>query len=529
MKKLIAVSILLALLSTAAFAELKVSFWLDITQNLFSGQTYLDDWTTRTHYRGPGKVDFFTNTGETWRGSEMMITLDYRKENIRANIEFNGHNMVIGNDTVFTQGPGNTNSFHDVLEKFFIENYFVEGNLGKLYAQYGNRADRGAMNAFRFDAGQTGWWNRRASGYWEVPRFFGVQSVGGFINGNDWQRIFRRNQNSNPGLSTVGTQDNFHQGYMLVRANVLDNLSVEIAGSRREAEAGDNGSRISLGARVSGRKIADFLTFDALYHVQGGDPTMNSDYNPAGVAGYPAGGRHDEADGAGLWGHRFGLYAGVGLLDDNLMVSFGYTGYVVGQEQISKLNDTRGLSKGTEDYFVYHPLYSGIDLRAQFKAGDLTLAFNNNFSFAAVKGTSNLDRAGIYTGILGKDEEQSFFALSNALAVGYQVTSEFDVVFQAINWAQWHYAKNHAGNTLVENVQDRFGVSLTAGYSFNPNFRLMGGLAMRLNHTTRTDGASAQARLQHSGPGGENLELAPGASKVGNFYFGIPITFLVTW
>jgi hypothetical protein len=40
MKKLIAVSILLAILSTAAFAELKVNFDLDITQNLFTGITY---------------------------------------------------------------------------------------------------------------------------------------------------------------------------------------------------------------------------------------------------------------------------------------------------------------------------------------------------------------------------------------------------------------------------------------------------------------------------------------------------------
>jgi len=128
MKKLFAVSILLALLSTAAFAELTTQVNIEVTQNLFTGRMYVDDLATQTStanspdvgYMGPGSFNFWTDNGmiRNWdpvggttnggaanwtqaRDSRIQLKLQYNR-NVRQIIFGNVLTIILKHDYTMT-------------------------------------------------------------------------------------------------------------------------------------------------------------------------------------------------------------------------------------------------------------------------------------------------------------------------------------------------------------------------------------------------------------------------------------------
>jgi len=565
MKKLIAVSILLALLSTAAFAEFRVSFMVDITQDVFSGRLWLDDYTDNPsndgtghpggYNRGPGTVDFFTNNNATGRRSEININLDYVLENFQMRLQFTPHRWINGRhidgntDAHLTRGNNAGSTLDNLLTTMNIGDYYVQGNMGNLYGYFGNSWRRGAassggaydvFNARRYTT------HSPAFGYITQAQYDADSPGDAFLRGVTEIRVpFRLYGVQLPGFEFL-PNDEWSQvlggAYMLLGARFLDGFSFEIAGGRNTntrldtdgrplayasggSSASDDEARIAFGARFSGVKVLDLFNFDVMYNARGGDPTMNAEYrNYTGSGQYTTNLAHED-DGRGMWDHRFGVYADFSLLDNALGLGIGYTGRVVYQENINRLNTTRRHPTKNEDLQLWHPWYNGIDVKLRFATGPITIVSNNNISFAHVQGNKDFNMVGIYgggggandnrNGTVGNRGEQSFLGLTNSISFGYQMSDNLDIVFQAINWAQWNNAKATGGTRVMDTVSDVLGLTVTSRYAINRNFAVMGGLAARIDHHTQKDIGTA-------GTGQDALE-------VGRFYFGIPITFQVNW
>ena len=306
MKKFISVLILLAFLSAAAFAEedlaegnsidkekshgFKLSFELDMTQNLFSGIIPMDDLANtkqNPNHEYPGKFDFFTENRNDMRQSEMFLRLDWNKDDIfDARLELTGHKLVNGRD----RGLRENYSFLDLFDELAIGDFWVRADTDYMNAAYGRLNNRGIMNDFRFDKEKT-WWDRRYTGANLAGmntlgpyRFFGYQMPG-----------FRYTEVNNHGA----IHGNEH--YMLVGGK-YNGFGLELSGSRFAYKAEDRGSAISLGVRGSGADIADLLNFELMYGITGQDVTMNrfGDNNEFAKIG-------PFKDGKGRWEHRYGL------------------------------------------------------------------------------------------------------------------------------------------------------------------------------------------------------------------------------
>jgi hypothetical protein len=493
MRKLISVLVLFGFFSVAAYAELKASFNLDITQNLLSATTPLDDDADtegNPSNRFPGKFDFFTENRNEQRQSEMYLRLDYLAEGFDARVEFNGNTLVNRRDRGIREGF----SFVSLLDAFPVGDFWVRGNLGNINALYGRIHTRGTTNDYRFDTNT--WWDRRYTGA-NPPngdtlgpyRFFGFQMP-----------KFRYTEVNNHRVMHGG------EHYMLVGAK-MNNFGLELSGSRLVNKAVDQGSAISFAARISGVEVADLINFDVIYGVTGEDATMNEfgDNNTNSHVG-------KYADGLGHWDHRFGLYGGLNLLDGNLGLGFGYSGSFLFYEKWEE----KGGSPSGSDLQRLGPYYNGIDLKAQFKGIDrLTFTTAINASFSTVKGTKNDENTrymglGILSGgLLSEKQEEAFFGLAAGLTVGYDLGNNLDVAAQIKNSAQWEDYKDD--NKELNTVRNQLGVALTVRYQITQNFTIMSGLAMQMDHITND---------------GKNPEIT---YKGGDLYFGIPITLNVVF
>ena len=226
--------------------------------------------------------------------------------------------------------------------------------------------------------------------------------------------------------------------------------------------------------RVSGDKVFNYLTFDAVYRVQGSnmnlddlDPLMSyPNYIPAP----PPENEDDEQlnfqtrkmDGEGSFGHTIALFAqpSLGTIAPDLNVSLGYSLSFQSQENISAYYNGTGLYRAVfyniNDFhnpFRFHydnsvdikrsaPFFHGIDLRANY-SGIEKIIFNtqNNISFASAKGSDTdivygLRPSGTYSAndyfaspYLKKEESDKWFYVYNTLGVRYELSA--NVYFHA--------------------------------------------------------------------------------------------------
>ncbi|MCL2410742.1 MAG: hypothetical protein FWC97_03780 [Treponema sp.] len=503
MKKCISILVLLAFLSVAAFAEFRVSFELDLTQNLLSATMPLGfdaDTEANPSHRAPGNLDFFTHNRNEMRQSEMFLRFDYVLENVDARLELTGHSLVNSRDRGLREG----NSFLGLFDELRIGDFWVRGNLGVAHAAYGRFHSRGVMDAYRFD--NNTWWDRRYTAgnadtnpqRWVdtlgVFRFFGFQMPG-----------FR--------YTEVNNHRTLHGGehFVLVGGNFGD-FGLEFSGGRYQNTAADGGSAVSFAARGSGVNVADLVTFEVMYGVTGHDRTMNmfgSNDTHSNVGPYP--------DGLGRWEHRFGLYGALTVMDGDLGLSFGYSGGFLAFEQWAENADTVLPHPNNTDLRRFGPLFHAVDLKAQFRGIDrLTVTSAINASFSAVEGTALSDdtwRMGLgilSNGPLDEDQEELFFGLAVGFNVGYMLTDNFDVALQVKNSTQWENYVHNA--TELNTTRNQLGVALSARFAITPNFSLMGGLAMQMDTITQSGQTG----------GGSDINF-----RGGDLYFGIPITLQV--
>ena len=490
MKKFISVLILLALLSAAAFAELSVSFELDMTQNLFSLTNPLgNDADTKANpsNRYPGSLDFFTQNRNEMRSSEMYLRFDWEKEYFDARLELVGNRLINRRDRSLREGY----SFLDLFDELAVGDFWVRGDFENVNAAYGRLNTRGVMNAYRFD--NDTWWDRRHTGNANLGpyRFFGYQMPGfGYNEVNNHAAIHG------------------YEHYVMVGGKFAD-FGLELSGSRNTNTAVTNGSAISLGARIFGAQVADLINFEVMYGVNGSDPTMSMFGDENGFANVGP-----FADGKGRWEHRFGVYGGLDLMDGGLGIAFGYSGAIeIFEKWEAKATPA---SPNEKDLQIFGPFYSGVDLKAQFRGlENLTITAAVNASFSNVKGvkfedqTWNLGLGILSPGVLGEKQEESFFGLAAGLNFNYQLNDNLDANLQLKNSAQWTGYIND--ETEFNQLANQFGLALTARYKMGDFFSVTGGLAMQFDHVAQD---VVKPTLNYSG---------------GDVYIGFPITFNVSF
>jgi hypothetical protein len=325
-------------------------------------------------------------------------------------------------------------------------------------------------------------------------------------------------------------------------------------------------SSIAGAFRVQGAKVADLVSFDAIYRILGTDAgtrleNMNGIQDPM----------RSGLDRAGGWRHDLGAYAGVTLFN-MLGIGAGYTASFYSIEQTRVGDET----SATVEYV--RPLFSGIDLRLRFTGVEnLTVALNSNLSFAwqrgendletttggrfiqpmgwrlqgfgfldptyhisSTSGTTGIDSFQGYYGsslkgatiatvsavpaiegnMWNTDQEDSWFALWNTLGVQYRITPKLTVnasvgnrlgVYDFIAVPKKEFAK-----WTTENFQAAVGAS----YAFTGNITFGAGLHLNI--------WSMQADITTSLLSGDDSpQLTVG--KIGEVRFAIPIRFQVSF
>jgi hypothetical protein len=313
---------------------------------------------------------------------------------------------------------------------------------------------------------------------------------------------------------------NANVSYVATSVN-LDPITVALSGGAfaipEAAGPAMSYSKGNAGIRVSGNKIADIVTFDVIYKISGADP--NTDTNKLDP---PKQGEGPQPDGRGAWNNAFGLYANIDVLD-GLGLGVGYSGLFAIHED-EEIENVVGLSDGT--YKTVSPWYSGIDLRVAYTGiENLTITFNNNFSFAGATGedpsdskkfvASTVSVTNLGTPIPGlvKDQKDSYFGMYNALGVNYKLADNLTARAEIAN-RLGTYTFDDDGDKY-EGVVERLRIVLSANYTANSHVGFEGGLAFQIDHTS----AKAPADIWWNSK----------EYKGGTFTFGIPLRLHVVF
>jgi len=407
MKKLVAISVLFAGLATAVFAqsggwsnEWKVGLSAMFITDMFYaakvtgkteetqettitppiwGLTKTDGTTTKEIGKyDKGVTSFFPNS----RSLPGKPGGDYR---LMLSLENSGENYSMWANIAMDDSPGepwNVNKKWLNKDDFSVWKFFSEGRLLDDFGFHGTAgifaADVGSKSA------PGGWVDTNATwGSWiawsELNRF-GIWryikrngdsgSVGGvnyhsdnFRSQNQWGNVF---------AVSITPVDNFRfaLGYRFDAFDSWWNPNDIDTGAKTDSRSNINGTFM-----LSGRP-ADVITFDVFYSVIGQDGNTFS--RPADKFGY------NDPEGKG-WSNLIGAYVGINGIE-NLALSVGYTVHFNAYEGGGFLCDDGDYAQ-SKAVTYNSPIYSGIDLRLGYSGIDkIGLKFNNNLSFAGVKG-----------------------------------------------------------------------------------------------------------------------------------------------
>jgi hypothetical protein len=519
MKKLIAISILLTILSVAAFAQFKASLNADFYPELLKASAPLDDLADREKaYSGTGRFDFFSSWG-TWYSNELRLSLNYDDPdgNYSGYLRFRGDGLIRPGDGFYTSGGVNNGGDVDAnkLFDYAIDEYAVKGKVGIITGYFGNQANRGKVNRFQnFSNFQDG---VKVDNYGILmPR---QGTIGGSTNTNSYLTRFPQIYGTVADLdvnnirrvaSDGATATKYNATYVAATVDLssLAPISVELASSvfggyDGYTAASPSWSKGNAAIRVSGSKIADIVTFDLIYKIIGGD--QDTDKNEEDL---PKQGSGPEPDGEGTWHNSFGVYANIAILD-GLGIGIGYSGYV-------KVDEDEEVGDDTNKYT--NPFYSGIDLRFAFTGIDkLTATLNNNISFTGNTGKDPADNQivnGVF-GALGEDQKDSYFGMYNALGLNYKLSDALTARAEFANRFGSYTFDNDGDKD--EYLYDKLRIVLSAAYSANAHVGLEAGLAFQIEHATLKvpdDSATLYNEKEFKG---------------GDFTFGIPLRLHVVF
>jgi hypothetical protein len=502
MKKLLAVSILLTLLTAAAFAQLGVSVYGDFYPDLMkitaptglASDANEKDRAAFPGYLGNGTFDLLSSSNMTKSDNEVRLELkftDPKEKKYEGFLQLKA-DAFFKRDGGFYEGvSAGAITTKDLLTQLIIGDFYLKGSVGMITGYVGNTANRGVTNDGRFNIFNNfvDKWNMGNLGILlpsaaditydddgdpdtpEIPT--GYYTAG--LNALDVNNLRRS-------VKFTSTPSNLDLTYVSFTMD-LSPIKIDIAGDLGNLPSNvgqpNTASYTNAGGafRISGSNIGP-VNFDAIYKIYGTDGDTDNKANP-----------DDQPNGEGLWNNAFGLYANLNLIEA-LGITVGYSGYVRTQED--KKNSSGDITK-----HIY-PYFSGVDLRFQFTGVDkLTLAFNNNISFSGITNDSddktNIHPIAPYTAAsnISADDPQrasevseGYFGMFNALAIKYMISDALAASFQVGNKLG---TLNHTDNSVEgsekkqDYVIDQLFVTAGAEYSLGSNVLLGAGLALNVN------------------------------------------------
>ena len=498
MKKLIAISILLTVLSAAAFAEtedaggkllpgfhvrLEGKFQPDLL--LVTSPTG-DAANVEKNYEGNGTFDFLTTYG-TWQVNDLDVWITYGDPDgkFAARVQLNAEKWINNLAASTYDSDQSLLSFLNIP----FGDWDLWGKVGIFRGFAGNTAQRGVVARYHDTADVF-------VDKFKIDNYGIINPFGAHLDMNN----LRRN------ISTASA-DNAKQGgnaYLSLQADVspiIVDVATELGTFFPEATAlaTDSYSAASGAFRVSGKGIANLVDFDVIYKLRSFDPSTDTKVDTP-----------EQPDGKGITEHAFGLYANLNLID-GLGIGIGYSGSVRAQE-----NETTG----TEDLRYLYPYFNGIDLRFKLSMIDkLTVTFNNNVSFSSIQNDDDILTTvyGVKQEVLptpgtrDKEFTSSYLALYNHLALKYAITDALSANVSIGNKLNSYNTTNDQDETkqiVHDEATDTFIGTAYADYGFTRNVKMQAGLAIQI-------------------VGNSWKETDQTAADWGSFTFGIPIRFAI--
>jgi hypothetical protein len=518
MKKIVAISVLLVSLTAAVFAQDGWTFGLSATHvsdlvwaSKMTGKsetTPAGGGATQTTEFGKytkGVFNFFNqalngSVNSTPNGTPSPDNrLLFSVKNAGENHEVYADLRMDGWETFKNDGG---------LRAFFFENgvcedWYVKGNAGPFNAQIGSQSYGGWVSNNGTWNGFYGWNTTSRFGVW-TPNMYGDHN---FFAGNEF-----RTWKEWGDIVAVGV------GFGDYKVSLGHRLNPEWSFSNPAAatDPADSASSANASILLSGRPI-DMITFDVFYSLYGLD-TYTFAYQDTTGGAVPN----------GKWQNLLGAYVGVNAIE-NLGLSIGYTAnfdvYEKGGYYTNAADQTAGDETKLKGRTYTAPFYSGIDIKLSYSGIDkIGLKFNNNISFAGVKGTEfkTLESAKATVGLAGnvidKDVSHNWFRWETELQATFALIENVSLTLHLGDRLGVMSSENKstAGVTVNKKRTDNeFRVSATAQYGIGA-FSVGTGLFFSVNSVANLD--------ETTGTGATKT-----TSNVDTVSFGIPIMFKVSF
>jgi len=567
MKKIIAFSVLLALLSFAVFAQddsgWKIGFTGQLSRNFFTSAKASGEYesTSADTPANPATDGTFTGKlGEFIKGSSHIWT--WTSANPWDHDTSRPDNRLI-------VSLSNNGEHYSVYIDAKLDNNWVKGPtfMGLLNgdaADWSFSGDTGAIEGPVVFDGKVG--TGRYGGF--VPayefwndwiqsgdyNFFGVMTPDGYAQSNNISVV---NFLNSPWDAVYAVGATFGGNFRLALGSTLFRETPSWAGGQHAVmmsgfddndilQAGANNPYASLsnirGAFMLSGKNLGPIAFDLFYGVNGGDTNT-------AIRGT-----------SGKWENILGAYIGLGIVD-NLGLSIGYTANFIKFEtnQVDKADYVKD-PKAKPDYVpeeTENPIWSGIDIKVSFTGIEkLGITFNNNISFASVAGgeykdpgdkiVNGLDYSQLIGGKITTDlgggftktqdiktNTQDWFAYTAVLGVSYSLTDNLSLTFGLLDKLGIYTteyedsisstapgAKTATSYSKSTATINELRAAISASYGAgNVSFGL--GLVLQLNSKS-TD---TEAKSTNIGTDSSNSTFKGSLNEV---KFGIPIFFKVS-
>ena len=555
MKKLVAISILLVLLSTAAFAQFKFTVDANIWTDAVFAQQNTGQMADTDNEKGI--VNIFSSSA--FNGNELRPKFAYTGANFDASLRWRLDGLVTRDSGFFNQGS-NPNFLTLITSSGStrFDEYWVRGNVANgLFTGYvGNSDNWGKMGNYRFNKfgdfvkGKLDNYGVILPG--AASSYIAMETRTDIVNPKRVTATIAAN--AEPAAGVVTATDNlkgndntifgatsWNNTYAALGLN-LGALSIplviELASVLNEAgwdlgqtdarnpNAPYSASSIGLTARVGIGKIADFITGELIYKIRGRD---SNTWESANVA-FPANG--------GSWNNELGAYVGLDLFS-GFALGLGYTAafrvdesvrvtYAITQGPQDMDNPYKSNAGGVIDYV--NPVFNGISLHMGFTGiENLGIFFNSNVSFAWLRGENyNPNTPGNSGGryvrsmlsggapLENTDMKESWFALHNSLGVSYQINQPVSVQLSVTNRLGIVETVEKPGKVFNTWVTDAINIGVSGKYDFANNVSFQAGLAFGYwEQTAEITGRSDEKQLE--------------SARQGRVTFAIPIQFKVAW
>jgi len=377
MKKLVAISVLFALLATAVFAQdggwsndwtigLSATFATDMfyigkttgtvdkTQKTTPDAVLKDaeeTYSTESGNYAKGTTNFFPNRRNfaSDPGSRVSLSLNNSGENYAMSF-----NITIDDWANNYAGWNGDSILKMLIDGHQRDDWGIKGTAGIFYAGVGPWASiDGWVDANAMWGSWLDWGSNNRFGLWT----YSPNGAGNYNHFNIFRTLGEWGEPFSLGIS-LGDNFRFGLGYKFG----WNPDAVDTKGSK---------SAIN-GAFIFSGNVGEMITFDLFYAVQGQD--TNTFTRPSTYFGYN--------DPSGKWLNNLGAYVQIKGLE-NLNLSLGYSAHFNAYEDGGFLNND-----GTSDPVKYTaPITSGVDVRVGYSGIDkIGLKFNNNISFASATG-----------------------------------------------------------------------------------------------------------------------------------------------